>query len=604
METLMQSASNELKRGYYGCVIDKISCDDPIVHKSLPSLMGEHLFYQIVDSPKTATQIMSAFNAADLPGEIYFFVLSIIDSCEFDKSDTVSRLSFDTKFLKVFEKIFSELSLNSTDSSNVSSDTSNLSNSDSGFIEKNGALVGVDLSIDIDPIELYQQQRDLSDMEEATRCELSENSYRMDSTIEQINETSGILEYQHQTMSKIQQVESALAKITQAINMCGVRVQSKQTELQKYVAKVKALIKSKNRYETEMKLQLLTEQEMKSIEVIQAAIITKKIKLQQVIVEIKELQKKHDTIMDYHENSLMSRYSALEEQSKAHSNNLTELNNQTEMLRQTEESKQQATEELVEVQRQLTEMKNEYDAQRLALRNLEQQKIELEQMQTFLFAAFNEMKRELKNLNNELHRLREVKPYDATQIHNPDIVGMSEGDIDHQLSIAQHQLKTYENTDSFDMNMLHTFTKERETLSRRRLELTKIDYKISQAMQKVEASIQTSIRSTFDELAKHFSSNFKKFVAGGAGRLQLIEPECGQNAANRSQEAIGLNIFAQFDHSEESFERLFGEKRRVVALIFIISMQQLCPAPFYLIDCIDEVIKCNCLTSIFNNNIF
>lgn len=591
METLMQSAASELKRGYFGRVIDIFSCDDPIVHKSLPSLMGEHLFYQIVDSPKTATKIMSAFDAADLPGEIYFFALSIIDSCEFEKSDTVSRLSFDTKFLKVFEKIFSELSLNPTDLANVSSDTSSLSNSDSGFIEKNGALVGVDLSIDIDPIELYQQQRDLNDMEEATRCELSENSYRMDSTIDQINETSGILGYQHQTLSRIQQVESAMAKITQAINVCEVRIQSKQTELQKYVAKVKALIESKNRYETEMKMELLTEQEMKSTEMLQTAIITKKVKLQQVMVEMKELQKKHDTIMDYHENSLVSRYSALEEQSKVHSNNLTELNNQTEMLRRTDENKRQAAEELVEVQRQVTEMKNEYDAQRLALRNLEQQKIELEQMQTFLFAALNEMKRELKNLINELHRLRELKPYDATQIHNPDIVGMSEEDIDHQLSIAQHQLKTYENTDSFDMNMLHTFTKERETLSRRRLELTKIDYKISQAMQKVEASIQTSIRSTFDELAKHFSSNFKKFVAGGTGRLQLIEAESGENAVNKSQEAIGLNIFAKFDHSEEPFERLFGEKRRVVALIFIISMQQLCPAPFYLIDCIDEVMQ-------------
>lgn len=601
METLMRKAANEVKRCYFGRVIDNFTCDDPIMHKSLPHLMGEHLFYHIVDSPQTATRIIADLDAADLPGEVNFYALSIIDSCEFNDSETVSCLSFDVKFRKVFAKICAESSTNRKDLDNQSSDTASSATLDSGFIEENGALIGVELSFDIDSMELYQQQQDLVDLEEATRYELSENSYRMDSTIVQINETGEMLGQQHQTMSKIQQVQSMVAKITQAINVCEARIQTKQTELQKYEAKVQGLVESKTRYENEMNAELLTEQELKSIELVQTAIVAEKVKLQQVIAEMKELQKKRDTISDYHENSLMSRYSVLEEQSMTHSNNLAELNRQTEILEHSEEVKRQASERIIEIQHQLTALGNEHEKKRQTLKELEQQKLALERTQTYLFAALNSMNLQQKSLTTEMSRLREQKPYDATEIHNPDIVGMSESDIDNQLSIAQHQLRTFENSNSFDLNMLDSFKKERDNFVRRRKELSNMEFKITLAMEKMEANIKTSIRSTFDDLANRFAANFANFVPGGTGRLHLIEEETIENEENASamfenqiKEAVGLNIFAQFDQTELPFDHLFGQKRRVVALVFIISMQQLCPVPFYLIDCIQEVIKCNC----------
>ncbi|XP_055303754.1 structural maintenance of chromosomes protein 3-like [Sitodiplosis mosellana] len=594
METLMQKATNELKCRYFGRVIDNFSCDDPVKHELLPNLMGVHLFYHIVDSAETATQILSRLNAANLPGEVNFFALDIIDSYEFDENDVVSSLTFDAKFQKVFEKICCESPSNPKDMANRSNDTISVSSLDSGFIEENGAIIGVELATDINSMELYQQHQDLADMEEATRYELSENSYRMDSTMEQISETSTTLEQQHQAMSHIQQVQSSVAQITKAINLCEMRIQTKQTELEKHETKVNGLAEAKNRYETEMKSELLTERETKSIESVEIAIVAKKVELQQVIAEIKNWQKKRDTIFDYHENSLMTPYSVLEEQSRTHSDNLAELNRQTEMLLQSEEAKRQAAEELVQIRRQVAALRNEHESKRVALKDSEQEKITLEQSQTYLFAALDDMKLQVQNLSTALIRLREQKPYDATHIHNPDIVQMSEEDIDNHLSIARYQLKTYENTDNFDLNMLDTFTKERENFMRRRFELTQMESKISQAMAKMEASIKTSIRNTFYELAKHFSTNFKRFVPRGAGKLQLIEAASAENddalMQNRNQEAIGLNIFARFDQSEDQFDHLFGQKRRVVALVFIISMQQLCPAPFYLIDCIEELI--------------
>lgn len=592
MERLMRKVTADLQRRYYGLVIDNFTCNDSIKHQSLPNLMGEYLFYHIVDSSETATQIISRFNAANFPGEVNFFVLNIIDCCEFDDNDVTSSLIFDVKFKKMFKKICYESSLNAKDTANRSDNT--ISSLDSGFIEENGAIIGIELAADIIAMELYQQHQDLSEMEEAARYELSENSYRMDSTLEQIKETDETLGQQRQTMSHIQQMQSSVAQITHAINLCEMRVQTKRTELQKHESKLNELIEAKNRYETEMNLELLTEEETNLIEMVETEIAAQKVKLQQLMAELTTCQKKRDNLSDYYENSLMSPYAVLEEQSQTHSNNLVELNRQTEMMLQTEELKRQIIEQLLQVRRQLTESQNEHQAKSANLRDLEQEKIELEQSQKYLFAALEEMKLQAESMSTELIRLRAQKPYDATHLHNPDIVDMSEDDIDNHLSIARYQLKTYENTDSFDLDMLDTFTRDRENFMRRRKELTQMEHKISQAMANLEANIYTSIRSTFDELAKHFEANFKRFVPDGAGQMRLSEAPNDENVVellqSKHRKIIGLDIFARFDQNDfESFDQLYGQQRRVVALVFIISMQQQCPAPFYLVDCVEEV---------------
>lgn len=604
MESFMRKASNGFEQRYFGRVIDNFTCDDPIMQQSLPNLMGEYLFYHIVDSPETATQIMSSLNAGDFPGEFNFFVLNIIDRCDFEKHDTVSRVSFDAKFQKIFEKICCSLPSIDVDLENVSNDPLSQVTSDSNFIERNGALISTNIDKHNNSIELYQQQKELVDMDEATQYELSETSYRMISTIEQINETSGVLEQQHQTMSHVQKMQCALAKTTQAINLCEGHIQIKKADLQKHEAKVEELTESKDRYENEMKLSLLTEQESKSIESIQNKIIAENVRLHLVASEMNELKKRREVISDYFENSLMSRYSVLEEHSMIHSNNASELNLRKEELVQSKELQRQTDANLIENQNGLMRLRGEHGEKKLTLRDLEQQRSKIEGMQPLLFAELNKMNAQQQNCIAVLHRLRAQKPYDATQIHNPDIVDMSEEEVNNHLNIARHQLKTYDNSNSFDMNVLKTFTNDRENFMRRRVELSQLESKIRLVMNKIEASMKTSFQKTFHDLAKRFSKIFVRFVPNGSATLHLIKEENDQIGSvvptgneivkSKIQEAVGLNIMARFGETAESFDSLFGSKRRLVALVFIISMQKLCVTPFYLFDCVDEVIILNC----------
>lgn len=604
MESFMRKASNGFEQRYFGRVIDNFTCDDPIMQQSLPNIMGEYLFYHIVDSPETATQIMSSLNAGDFPGEFNFFVLDIIDRCDFDKHDMVSRVSFDAKFQKIFEKICCSLPPKVVDLENVSNDPLSQVTSDSSFIERNGVLISMNIDTHINSIELYQQQKELVDMDEATQYELSETSYRMISTIEQINETSGLLKQQHQTMSHLQKMQCAIAQTTQAINLCERHIQIKKADLQKHEAKVNELTESKDCYENEMKLSLLTEQESQSIESIQNEIIAKNVQLHLVASEMNDLKKRREFISDYFENSLMSRYSVLAEHSMIHSNNASELNLRKEELVQSKERQRQTDANLIENQNELMRLRGKHLEKKLILRELEQQKIKIEGMQPLLFAELNKMNAQQQNCIAVLHRLRAQKPYDATQIHNPDIVDMSEEEVNNHLNIARHQLKTYDNSNSFDMNVLKTFSNDRENFMRRRVELSQLESKIRLVMKKIEASMETSFQKTFHDLAKRFSKIFVRFVSNGSATLHLIKEENGQIGSvvptgneivkSKMQEAVGLNIMARFGETAESFDSLFGSERRLVALVFIISMQQLCITPFYLFDCVDEVVILNC----------
>lgn len=586
----------EFRERYFGLVIDNFTCNDEIMSKSLTVLMGEYLFYHIVDTPQTALRIISELNAAELPGEVHFFALSIIDSLEFDKPDGILRLSFDIKFRKVFEKICTEMPLSLRDLENKLNEGLNPATLLPDVIEENGALIAMRINADINSMALYKQQLNLLDLEEATHYQLKENSWRMESTICSLNDTSEMLDKQRETINSIQHVQSSLAQTNNLIQLCESRIATKRTEVQKYETKLKELTDTKNRYENELKLKLLVEQETKAIERVQVAITNKKMELQQVNAEIKKLRTQRDNISEFLEHSLVSRYSALEEKSQIHVNNTNELSRKEQELTQATENLAKCEVNFNQTRCQMNDLRNEHEKLKVALKDMEQLKMDAQEKQKSLFADIEMMGIHQKNLTADFNRLLTIKPYDATEFHNPDIAEMTEADIANQLDIARHQLTTYQNTNSFDMNILDSFKKDRENFIRRRAELTKIGDKISTVMEKLEASIGTSIRSTFNDLATKFQSNFSKFVSNGSARLKLIETaETGSvsqvNCDESVNEITGIEIYAQYNDTEKPFDDLLGQERRVVSLVLIISMQQLCPAPFYLFDCIDEVIK-------------
>lgn len=607
MKSLMQkSLANAFRKQYFGLVIENFTCKDPTMAKSLATTMGEYLFYHIVDTRHTAARILFEFNKANLPGEVNFFVLDIIEVDECDKSDSISRFCFDAKYQKVFEKIFYEMPSNVQDLWSKSTEEFELLLPD--VIEKDGAMITTNTATTAanDPIELFEKHQNLLELDEATRYEQSENSYRMDTTICSIDETSKSLNKQRNTITTINNIESCLAQTNHRIKLCESHIATMKTEVQKFENKVKELTDTKNRYENELKLDLLLQEEKMAIERVQVLINDKKMKLLQVNAEIKKLKARRDNVMQFFDQTLMSRYSAIEESANEYSKATNELNRKEQEQLQYAEKKLNAESDLNTVRCQMVDLQKQHESKKIALRDLDQLKLDLHQRQNDLFVELNEMEIVKSNLTRELNQLISMKPPDATKLQNQDIIDMSEADVSSQLDIARHQLKTYQNTNSFDINILEKFKRDRANFVRRRAELSKLGAKISTAIETLDSNINTSIESTFDDLANHFAAFFERFVPNGLARLhsiKMVKSEPNSNADCRTPNnstITGIEIFARFpDEIEKPFDDLLGQKRKVVSFAFIVGMQQLCPAPFYLFDCIDEV-KLNIIITINN----
>lgn len=600
MKSLMQkSLANAFRKQYFGLVIENFTCKDATMAKSMATLMGEYLFYHIVDTRHTAARIIFEFNKANLPGEVNFFVLDIIEGNESNTHDSISRFCFDTKYQKMFEKIFSEMPFNVQDLWSKSiKEFDSLESLLPDVIEKDGAIITTNTSTTTanDPIELYEKHQNLLELDEATRYEHSENSYRMNATICSIDKTSKLLSKQHNTITTINNIESCLAQTNHRIKSCESQIATVQTEVQKFETKIKELTDTKTRCDNELKLDLLLQEEKMAIERVQVLIDGKNMELQEVNAEIKKLKARRCNIMQFFDQTLMSRYSAIEDHAKEYSNATNELARKEQEQMRYAEIKLNAESDLSTVRHQIVDLQKQHESKKIALRDLDQLKLDLHLRQKDLFVKLNEMEIVKNNLTRELNQLISIKPPDATKLQNPDITDMSETDVSSQLDIARHQLKTYQNTNGFDINILEKFKRDRDNFVRRRAELAKIGAKISTAVETLDSNINTSIESTFNDLANHFAAVFERFVPNGSARLHSIKMVRSEPNANADckipniSTITGIEIFTRFpDEIEKPFENLLGQKRRVVSFAFIVGMQLLFPAPFYIFDCIDEV---------------
>lgn len=590
MEMVLQKNVNDaLRQRYFGMVIDNFTCNDATLNNTLATLMGEYLFYHIVDTTETATQLISVLNKAKLPGEVNFFALDIINSTDYDKHHTITYLSFVGKFRKMFEKICCDMPLKGSDIETQGFDAATLL---PDVIECDGALIVMDIqSNSSNPMELYREQQHLHELSESTRYKMLENSFQMDSTMYDINETSKILAKQTATAQSIQHVQASLQQTNNLIQLCTSRIQAKQNEVHKSDAKVAELTETLNRLNEEIKLDWLLADEKQAIEQMQVTMMGKRMELQQINAELEKLQAKRENLSQFFEHSLMRRFSTLMEHSQVHLNNAAQLQNKEQELMELAEQRDNAEAQLVEIRRELTDLKANYEAQCIALRDIDRSKLDAHEKQKTLFDELEVMAIQQRNLATELNRLVAIKPYDATELHNPDLADMSETDINNQLCIARHQLQTFQTTNNFDLNILDNFKKDRENFLRRRAELTKIGDKIEMVMRKMDANVDASIKSSFDDLAKHFAVVFKRIVPHGSAQLRLVQATTASSSAERQGniEPNGLTISARFDHCEQSFDNLPKQQKQIVSLAFIIALQRLCPAPFYLFDCIDQV---------------
>ena len=92
-------------------------------------------------------------------------------------------------------------------------------------------------------------------------------------------------------------------------------------------------------------------------------------------------------------------------------------------------------------------------------------------------------------------------------------------------------------------------------------------------------------------MCKNFTEIYSDLVPHGTGELVLTGVEDG-DGINQLTDATGLEFQVSFTDSArmKDLKALSGGQKSIVASAFILSIQQLDPAPFYLFDEVDAAL--------------
>lgn len=165
--------------------------------------------------------------------------------------------------------------------------------------------------------------------------------------------------------------------------------------------------------------------------------------------------------------------------------------------------------------------------------------------------------------------------------------------VANELTIAKHQIETFETSNSFDLNLLEQFKTKQAELHARRNELMKLETKIENAIREAVGNANAAVQQKFDDVQVRFSEAFDQIVGyqNCSARMELLNSD-DDDVMVIDGEFGGLQLYATFGNEEKPFEGLENHQKNIVSLVLILSMQQTVqpPMPFYLYEYIDEVI--------------
>ncbi|KAA8893730.1 RecF/RecN/SMC [Sphaerosporella brunnea] len=261
---------------------------------------------------------------------------------------------------------------------------------------------------------------------------------------------------------------------------------------------------------------------------------------------------------------------------------------------------------LEEVDKKLSKAKEELDAlekkktkwqaeQQLEQHNIEKQKKRIEKSMTkraLLQEKAAECSRNIRDLG--------VLPDEAFEKYE----NVNSNRVVRQLHKVNEALKKFSHVNKKAFEQYNNFTKQRDTLQKRRQELDKSQASIEELIQILDQRKDEAIERTFRQVSKYFAEIFEKLVPAGRGRLviqrkvdkhQDEEDESDEEAEDGRKKGgvenytgVGISVSFNSRHDEQQrIQQLSGGQKSLCALALIFAIQQCDPAPFYLFDEVD-----------------
>ncbi|KAK3057733.1 hypothetical protein LTS18_011459, partial [Coniosporium uncinatum] len=260
-------------------------------------------------------------------------------------------------------------------------------------------------------------------------------------------------------------------------------------------------------------------------------------------------------------------------------------------LRESETSIEQATTQLTELSQQRTARQQQQEE---IAKEIEAHQRKMERSMAKK-ARLNESAAETARNIRDLGVLPEQafdKKYDPSRLDSATAM--------QRLHKIKDALKKFSHVNKKAFEQYENFTKQQETLTKRRSELDSSQRSIEELIEVLDQRKDEAIERTFKQVSREFANVFEKLVPAGKGRLviqrksdkqarqQDVETEEEEGDGVENYTGVGISVSFNSKHDEQQrIQQLSGGQKSLCALALVFAIQRCDPAPFYLFDEID-----------------
>ncbi|GES77633.1 chromosome segregation protein SudA [Rhizophagus clarus] len=615
-------------KGVLGPLYELVDCTDPNKWTAVEVTAGQSLFHVVVDTDDTATKVLEVLNR-EQSGRVTFMPLNRLrtKTLEYPESNDkvipmMNVLKFDKAHTKAIEQVFGRsiicIDLNVAAALAKSHDLDGIT-LDGDRVDRKGALTGGYLDVRRRRLEaatnLKKWRKEYQDLDNRAK-DVKNEITRLDQQITHILSQMQLIEARRRQVqdSRDPLLFDLNSKMKEETNLKESKA-GKERSLINLHSNIKMLKAQKEAHQTEMSTELtqtLTSQEQRRLEELNTKIEQMRERLSNFSTSRSELEARKNVL----ENELNANLKRRREELLIHIESLTTTDD--DQIHSTKDELEKLIQDMSERAYEIeTELQNSSAV-------LSEKSSELEKLKSEQIERQQKLERQQKNVDKFLSKRKLIlqKKEECTKNIRelgalPDEAFKKYENTDptkllKQLHKVNEGLKKYSHVNKKAFEQYNNFTKQRDTLTKRKDELDQSKRAINELITVLDQRKDEAIEQTFKQVAKYFSEVFEKLVPAGRGQLIMqrridrdSEEEDDDDDNDHEGSVVdnytGVAIKVSFNSKTDEglrMQQLSGGQKSLVALTLIFAIQQCDPAPFYLFDEIDAALDAQYRTAV------
>lgn len=617
--------------GIYGTVAELFTVHERF-QTAVEVTAGNSLFHYVVDTDETATKVLEILQEQKA-GRVTFMPLNRLQNKPVnlpqanDALDMMTKLTFEPQYEKALRHVFGRTIICpnlQVAAQYARSHQVNAITPDGDRSDKKGALTGGyhdPRQSRLEGMQNMKKWRDEYDEQQARSTEIRHEVERKDQEI--TRSVNDVLKAEQ----KQQKAENSYAPLQQELRNKQAELQSRKARLErekKAKANVESALKEladqQAAFEAEKKTEFkkaLTTAEEQQLDTLTTSIPDLRRAALSASTTRSELEGEKSTLEVELEENLRPR---LDQLNTADNDTLVNSTSSSGNLKDLQGTLKQLTQKLTEADKKLRNIETSTDTATAQVSELEKQRAEHRTQQEDLARQIEkQQKRAEKSIGKRAlltSKLTETNRNirDLGQLSNEAFTAkytrIASDKALKRLATLRESLKKYSHVNKKAFEQYTSFTRQRETLQKRRSELDTGYDSINELIATLDQRKDEAIERTFKQVSREFANIFERLVPAGRGRLiiqrrtdQSRDAEAnpddsdeeaaerarrkqGSNVENYTGVGISVSFNSKFDE-QQRIQQLSGGQKSLCALALVFAIQRCDPAPFYLFDEID-----------------